>query len=730
MRPFRAFALALVAAMPALAGCVGEVDEYYGFEADRYYVNPGVIAGSYQNPDGNGSAVLDRGFLPYGDPEVIRLRSSTAGDLVPVSVNDAESAVLISMAVWRPIDGTADDVPLIVVAGPYFEVGFHCFDWSNPPCDAGPEFPNTINHPAGITQFLIKNYLQLGFALAQVAVRGTGTSGGCMELFGPREAADLDQAITFLANQYWSNGNVAMIGVSYDGSTPWLVAGRGNPHLKTIVPISGLPDIFDLMFHNGTSETRGPIMHSQVYWPYGFGTDFPHPLVYQNPVRQQLEGRGVPYPVNPPGQANGRHDYQDRQNLLCRDAYEGAVMGPYASVLGERGSQYSNYYNERDWRDDVLRNYRGSVFLIHGLQDWNVDPHAAVPFNQQLRDAGVRTKEWYGQWGHTLPDRSCGPKEQPRWMWGPCRTDFAEALRQWLEYELNGNTTADIGHPLQIQDNRGHWRNADSFPARNAEWIEFRLSAERKLDPNTSVPAAEVMLLPPARAATVNARNQPSNLIELVSDPFANDTRISGLPQLQVRFEAQGAGGFVAAWLADVNETGMVLDRWAMGGGGPRNFSAVGVPAIVGHAQMDLRFYQGGETSTRLQPGTTGIARMEFEPLDILVPAGHKLRLWLFQYPYADKFASPVPSAVKVMLGPQSVLRLPTIKVADADLFPVPGSHMPIEQYYDRFHVKPRTFQSLMPNLLAAREASADCWDEARMAFATAGTVGSTSCFG
>ena len=48
---------------------------------------------------------------------------------------------------------------------------------------------------------------------------------------------------------------------------------------------------------------------------------------------------------------------------------------------GDRGSEFSTYWAERNLKQRILDNYQGSVFLIHGLQDWNVDPHAAIPFN-------------------------------------------------------------------------------------------------------------------------------------------------------------------------------------------------------------------------------------------------------------------------------------------------------------------------------------------------------------
>jgi hypothetical protein len=158
----------------------------------------------------------------------------------------------------------------------------------------------------------------------QLAVRGTGTAGGCMDLLGPSEVHDLDQAVTWLAEQPWSNGNVALIGTSYDGSTPWEMAATGNPAVKTIVPISGLPDVYDLMFHNGSAEVRGTVMHDGVYWNYGFDDDFGK-LPQLPPTEPPLPL--PPLPNTALGSANGREDYQNLQNLLCPEVYEGAALG-------------------------------------------------------------------------------------------------------------------------------------------------------------------------------------------------------------------------------------------------------------------------------------------------------------------------------------------------------------------------------------------------------------------
>ena len=52
-----------------------------------------------------------------------------------------------------------------------------------------------------------------------------------------------------------------------------------------------------------------------------------------------------------------------------------------------------------------MENYGGSVYLIQGMHDWNVDPHMAIPTINKLYDNGIEAKGLFGQWDHDYPDR-------------------------------------------------------------------------------------------------------------------------------------------------------------------------------------------------------------------------------------------------------------------------------------------------------------------------------------
>ena len=183
--------------------------------------------------------------------------------------------------------------------------------------------------------------------------RGVGNTDGCPNMFGAIERSDLDDALNWLGTRPWSNGNVGMYGISYSGSTPWVAAATGNPHLKTIVPASGVNDLFDLAFGAGTLDSRFWFFVSGYYHYYG--------PVLNNPV---VSGRDPVRTVN--------------AATTCPDVVRG--RGGAASESADTGARdATGYWAERNLRPLVERNYRGSVLLVQGLTDWNVRPGARDP---------------------------------------------------------------------------------------------------------------------------------------------------------------------------------------------------------------------------------------------------------------------------------------------------------------------------------------------------------------
>ncbi|MEK6976127.1 MAG: CocE/NonD family hydrolase [Candidatus Thermoplasmatota archaeon] len=426
--------------------------------------------------------------------------------------------------------------------------------------DAGPYYASTRGIPELQTEgdsiaeepahrlggFLIENLVPHGYAVAQVSVFGTGDSGHCMDLMGEAEQAGLDAAVTWLGTQPWSNGRVALTGRSYDGSTPWEAAMSGNPHLATIVPISGLTSQFDLMYHNGSSELRGA---GVLYGLYAAMT---------------IDG-----------------DAGDAAQVLCPDYLAGAPQGLKATLVGNP-TDLDPYWGERMFLERALANYDGSIYLIHGLQDWNVDPHMAFPAYNLFEAKGNEVKALLGQWGHMYPDRpgehnGLGPGRGEEAYPESVRYDWAQDMLEWFDYTLKQTGPKPAMH-VEVQDNLGQWRVEPTWPP-GGDLLELQVPGDGQQPITATGPSYDLGPLGDA------------------------DVRFAGLMHLNQWVIPTGNGGQVYAQLVDLDADNM----------------------HIGHAIMDLRYASGGRAPELVAPGLAMKVRLEFEPLDVVLPADHRL---------------------------------------------------------------------------------------------------------
>ena len=81
-------------------------------------------------------------------------------------------------------------------------------------------------------------FVRGGYVCVSQATRGhigsEGAHGMDNRFFD--DAQDGYDALTWISQQPWCDGNIVMYGSSYYGATQWLVAPRGHPNLKAIVP--------------------------------------------------------------------------------------------------------------------------------------------------------------------------------------------------------------------------------------------------------------------------------------------------------------------------------------------------------------------------------------------------------------------------------------------------------------------------------------------------------------
>ncbi len=597
-RPTTSIILALLLAAPMLSGCFGN-ETFTQNSASEHWLKPVEERSSlfYENGDVfsrvsiNGTFGIDVVRSIFVSVPEITLSDGGAG---------ATGEAKVHLGLWLPqIDGCDYDlaelpeecrVPVIAEIGPYYDDG---------DVDA-------LTPANRLGRFLIENFVPHGYGVAQVSVFGTGESNHCMDLMGLDEQQGIHSAVEYLGKAPFSNGAVGIIGKSYDGSTPWEAAAMGSEHLKTIIPMSGLIGVQDLMWRNGSMEARGAIMHNGVYGSFG------------------LDG-----------------DSEDIENA-CEGYVEGYYAGPAAYITGDNLAwSGSDYWQERHFLTRAIENYQGSVYIIHGMQDWNVDPHMAFPVHQMMIDNGFEVKGMYGQWGHDYPDRMSGHQGLSSGRGGEAfpftlRWDWADDLLEWFDFYLK-NDGEKPRLIAEIQDNMGGWRVEETYPPADQEWLRYGM------DKCTVIGGGETIT--------------SSSGVRIECPFFDEDTRIVGTPTFHVdaTISAFSTSGHLFVEMVQASNE-----------------------MHLGHAVMDLRYHAGGKNGEVLTPGETVNAKMEFFGMDVLIPAGDGIHLIISQTG-EDYIPSPVSTqSVTLGLTASSILSLSTVTRGCDDLFMPP---MMTEQY-------------------------------------------------
>ena len=471
----------------------------------------------------------------------------------PVRVAAADGILLDTWIVRPDIEGP---VPLVLEVTPYFGGGT--------PVVREARHTNLNTAHARL--------LERGYAVGISSVRGTGNSEGCFTQGGAQEALDTAAVIEALAALPWSNGNVGLIGVSYPGTTPQDVWVEAPPALKTIVPISGISDLYKYNFVNGVPINIQGFGFNTYYWA----------MVGLSPAG--LAG-GVQAldPLSVPGAVVGEG---------CADQVAVQEGGVSSTLDGNK----DGYWQERDFLAELSAapgKERASVFYVHGLQDWNVKPHMMEDWLDAVQAEGVPYKIWIGQWGHNWPQRE---------DW------FEITMVAWFDQFLKGIDTGILDAPrVQVQDDAELWRHEDAWPPTDASWVTLHPDASGALgtQPGSGEASYDAFDITEAIGFGTNEL-LPPDMVLWESAPLEEDWHVSGMPVLEANVTASARRASLMLTLIERNASG---DR-------AFNFAAMSLNHVSSLA--------AGEDDVS---GLTQLVRVRFFPQDDVVHKGSRLVL-------------------------------------------------------------------------------------------------------
>lgn len=97
-----------------------------------------------------------------------------------------------------------------------------------------------------------------GYAVIVQDVRGKYRSEGKFYPYA-YEALDGHTTVMWAGEASWSNGKVALVGLSYPGSCAWLAARYKSPYLRTIITMFTTQDTYSVWVDDGVPYLKGPL---------------------------------------------------------------------------------------------------------------------------------------------------------------------------------------------------------------------------------------------------------------------------------------------------------------------------------------------------------------------------------------------------------------------------------------------------------------------------------------
>ncbi len=427
-----------------------------------------------------------------------------------------------------------------------------------------------------------------GYAVVLGESVGTGFSDGCPTVGDMNETLGTKAVIDWLSGRAaawneagepvaadWTTGDVGMTGVSYNGTLPNQVATTGVDGLRTIVPVSAIASWYDYYRANGL--VRAPHSNVSGQGENGFQGEDLDVLGYF------IEG--------------------EARFEKCAHITDALLQ--YAD---RTTGDYNNYWHERDYLHRA-KGVAASVFVVHGLEDYNVMPRAFASWWDQLERYDVPRKIWLHNGGHG------GPRGT---------SDYQNTLNRWMDHWLFGVDNGIMDEPTaDVQRPDGAYETYADWPAPGVRPTTLHLGATNATEPGTLTPRpaggprprqpfvdagreldTDVSLLP-------NPDTANPNRLAYLSAPLAQAAHLSGTPSVSLRASVDNRYA--------ANLTAVLVDYGPVGSATP--------PVMVTRGWTDVQNRKSDSKSTPIQQGQEYTFDWDLEPDDYVFPAGHRIGL-------------------------------------------------------------------------------------------------------
>lgn len=486
-------------------------------------------------------------------------------------------------------------------------------------------------------------FVPRGYAVVLVDMVGTNNSNGCPTTGGSEEIESVKVVIDWLngkgkawnkdgeeINADWSTGKVGMIGKSYDGTLANGAAAAGIEGLETIVPIGAISSWYDYYRYGGVLRTR-----------------------------------------NGPGGLSNTVTNSDRR-ALCAPVREELRI-----ASDDTSGNYNNFWDERNFVKDADK-VDASVFVIHGLNDYNVKANNFSNWWEVLSDNDIPRKLWLTQTGHVDP-------------FDFRRAEWINTLHRWFDYWLLDIENGIMDEPqVDIEQAADVWETYSSWPDVDAESVSVRLSPANEDLPGTL--ETSPVLGDITQSFTDNARQTDTQMAEgeyivkdnrliFLSPELTGDVRLSGVPELDIIANINKDNANLTALIVDYGTDERVNhrdrgegirtleDRTCWGVSSPSDSACyletekttiVAPYEIVTHGWLAAKNRLSLEVSNLLTPGKNYRFQWDTLPEDYTFKEGHRIGVIIAGSNYGRMLVNNSQAEFNVSLG-QSKINLPIV---------------------------------------------------------------------
>jgi X-Pro dipeptidyl-peptidase len=417
----------------------------------------------------------------------------------------------------------------------------------------------------------------------------------------------------------WCTGNVAMSGKSYLGTMCIGVAATGVEGLKTIIPEAGISNWYDYYRCNGLNLPalgwQGDDLDILAKYCFSRAKD---PEDYES-VRPVFE--------------------ENQQRLLEAEDRESGNYNTFWDM--------GNYLKRVD-------QMKASVFLIHGLNDWNVKMNQCIPLFQALEKQGIPRKMLLHQGEHVFIYRLRNART-------------VEYLDRWLDYYLKGEDTGILDEPTVLVESnldQLQWSASDTWPPAGGQCKNFPIetaSLSKTLtitdDLSKTVFRKEEDNLSAWRDELVLSEDEDyRNRLRFLWDPFSSvedreELRLSGTFRISFRASLNRPTAILSAMLVDLGEDRRVTAEQEEAEDGSFLFGLEQNPSpykVITRGWMNAQNRTSNWSKEELKQGCFYDYAFDMIPTDYRLRRGHKLALLIYGTDAEATQRSPIVTDITV----------------------------------------------------------------------------------